>query len=113
MSIKGGNTLFNDIFPTEAPAVHRRGRSFTLDTDRNDCLISRYYYFGIETGLRYELLIKIVSRQFWLSEVTVYNILTINNHLLQKVRKEKPTKTDLRKKWPHMSWELPDLKDYI
>ncbi len=113
MNLKGGNSLFNDIFPIQHQVAQRRGRSTTLDTDRNECLISRYYYFGMETGYRYDLLVKIIAKQFWLSETTVYNILTLNNHLLHNVRKAKPTKNDLRKKWPHMSWELPEIKDYI
>ena len=111
--MRGSNTLFSDIFPVTIPEKQRRGRSETYDSNRNECLISAYYFIGINSGYRYELLIKIISKQFWLSEVTVSNILQLNHHLLVKVRNEKPTKKELKEKWPHLSWEVPDLKDYV
>lgn len=113
--IKGGTTLFNEIFTEQATATTTttRGRSSIFDKDRNECLISRYYFFGLHTGFRYELLIKIISQQFWLSEVTVYNILKTNHQTLVDIRKQKPVKNDLKKRWPHLSWELPEIKDYI
>lgn len=113
MSIRGGVTLFKDIFTQEAPEAQRRGRSTTFDNERNECLITRYYFFGLKTGLRYELLVRIISRQFWISQRTVQNILFANHDILVRLRKENPTKTDLEKKWPHLNWGLPDLKDYI
>ena len=112
--VKGGNTLFNEIFLIEPPVKrHSKGRSTTFDSERNKCLISRYYYFGLETGFRYDLLIKILSKQFWISEITVYNIIRANHDVLAGIRKEKPTRAELKKKWPHLSWELPDIKHYI
>ncbi len=111
--MRGSHSLFTEIFPTQIPEKQRKGRSETFDTQRNECLISAYYYIGLNSGYRYDLLIKIISRQFWLSETTVRNIMQLNHHLLLKVRKEQPTKTDLKKKWPHIAWEIPDLKDYI
>ena len=113
MSIRGGVSLFKDIFPEPAPEVQRRGRSITFDAERNECLVSRYYFFGLKTGLKYDMLLRIISKQFWISERTVSNILFANHHLLVKVRKDQPTKQELEKRWPHLNWGLPDLKDYI
>ena len=111
--MRGCNTLFKDIVTIEPAEKQRRGRSLNFDKDRNDCLINAYYYFAANTGFRYELCIKIISKQFWLSEVTVGNILSLNHHLLVKVREAKPDRAELKKKWPHLNWELPSLKDYI
>jgi len=111
--MRGSNTLFSDIFPVTIPEKQRRGRSETFDSERNACLISAYYFIGSNSGYRYELLLKIISKQFWLSETTVGNILSLNHHLLVKVRKENPSKKDLKEKWPHLTWDVPDLKDYI
>lgn len=105
--MRGSNTLFSDIFPVNPPEKQRRGRSETCDQQRNLCLISAYYYIGVSSGYRYEILIRIISQQFWLSEITVSNILQLNHHLLVKVRNEKPTKKELKEKWPWLSWEIP------
>jgi len=111
--MRGSNLLFSDIFPVAVPDKQRRGRSETYDLNRNECLISSYYYFATQSGFRYELLIKIISKQFWLSETTVRNILALNHDILIRVRNEKPTKSALKKRWPWVSWEVPSLADYI
>lgn len=110
--MRGSNSLFNDYFPISPAEKQRRGRSETFDSQRNECLIYRYQYFGAATGFRYEILVKIIARQFWLSEVTVTNILTLNYDIRSKARKDQPTQKFLKEKWPHMSWELPNIKDY-
>lgn len=112
-TIKGGQTLFKEIFHTTNTVVQRRGRSSDLDAERNECLVSSYYYHGLTSGFRYDLMLKVISKMFFISETTVYNLLKENSELLHKVRKDKPTKTDLKKRWPHLSWETPDIKDYI
>lgn len=110
---RGSQSLFADIFPTAATQSIRKGRNIQFDNLRNECLITRYWFYGHETGLKYQLIIKIISQQFWIAETTVTNILQLNYEILIKVRNEKPTKTDLKKKYPHLSWELPELKDYF
>ena len=84
--VRGSQTLFKDIFPIEAPEKQRKGRSIAYDILRNECLINSYWFIGNETGLRFELIIKIVARQFWISQRTVSNILQFNHHLLVNVR---------------------------
>ena len=111
--MRGSNILFTDYLPITQPEKQRRGRSETFDSQRNECLIYRYQYFGASTGFRYEILVKIIARQFWLSEVTVVNILQLNYDLRTQARKEQRDKKYLQQKWPHLTWELPSIKDYV
>ena len=112
--MRGSNLLFHDVFPINTSDKQvRKGRSESFDLNRNECLISSYYFIGLHSGFRYDLLIKIVSKQFWISETTVRNIMQLNHHLLIKIRKEQPTKNQLKKRWPHLCWDIPLLQDYI
>lgn len=112
--LKGGHSLFNDVFPIESNVNSSRpGPSEENFDDRNRCLLNQYVYFSKQTGIRYELMIRIIARNFWLSETRVYNILKQNHHLLVSIRNNMPVKTELKKKWPQLNWELPNINDYI
>jgi len=110
---RGSLTLFNEIFTTEPTPKSRKGRSEDCNALRNHCIIERYWYFGSNTGLAYPLLLKIIASQFFITERTVHNVISENIGVLHRVRSERPTRKELEKKWPHLSWENPDLKFYI
>ncbi|MGC4034716.1 MAG: hypothetical protein QM764_02070 [Chitinophagaceae bacterium] len=111
--MRGSITLFNDVIETTPLPKQRKGRSETFDSLRNQCLIERYSYYMDETGWRYDLLIKVISKQFWLSEITVHNVIQSNRKLLKEVRANKRTRKELVQRWPHLNWDTPDLKVYI
>ena len=113
MSRLGIQSLFTELLPIAAPDKQRKGRSETFDTERNERLIHRYLYYSITTGFRYEILIKIISVQFTISQRTVQNIMIENNARLRQVRGSLPTKKELEKRWPFLSWEAPELSYYI
>ncbi len=111
--MRGSQFIFNDVFSVTKEEKHRKGRSDSLNLKRNECLIYRYCFFAQNSGLRYELLIKIVSQDFWLSETTVRNVIAQHHSLLITAKKAKESKISLKKRWPQMSWELPRIEDYI
>jgi Leucine-rich repeat (LRR) protein len=106
MSLRGTRTLFSDIFITEPePATkQRKGRSESLFLQRNELLIDRYYYYGKLTDKRYNVIIKTLSQEFFLSTETIPEILTHNYIKLSLVKREQPTKRELQKKWPWLVW---------
>lgn len=110
---RGSLTLFNEIFVSAPALKSRKGRSEDCNALRNKCIIERYWYFGANTGFAYPILLKIISAQFFITERTVHNVISENIGLLHQVRTSKPTKRELEKKWPHLSWENPELKFYI
>lgn len=115
MNHRGATSLFTEIFTIDSttPDKQRKGRSELFNQKKNECLTERYWYFGEITGLRYDLLLRIIGIDFFLSDITVHNILQQNRPLLHMTRKAKPTKKDLEKKWPQYSWEKPELSLYI
>src|SRR5690606_8101535 len=102
-------TLFNDFFqPTDSPdaTTKRRGRNASLHARRNECLIDRYYYYGkfFEQKLAYSYILKKLSNEFFLSEITVVEAMQDNYEQLARLRREPVTLKTLREKWPHLSW---------
>lgn len=71
---------------------------------RNDCLLDRYYLYGKFYGLRYELIIKQLSKEFFLSEITIPQIIEDNFEKLTAVKKAAPNREQLIEKWPHLNW---------
>lgn len=110
--MKGHQTLFNDIIE-ESPLRVVKGRSERLDNLRNQCLVERYLYMMETTGWRYDLMLKLISTDFFLSERTVINILDENYDIVSTVRKKIPGKKELERKWPQFSWETPDKEEYF
>lgn len=106
MSNRGTLTLFQDIFIEESPRPDRlrKGRSPHHIGKRNECLTDRYYYKARFTGKRYDLILKDLSDEFFLSEVTIPEIIDGNYSQLQLLKKEQPNKNTFQKKWPHLVW---------
>lgn len=106
MSQRGTLTLFQDIFVTESqrPSHLRKGRSEYQNSRRNECLTDRYYFRARFTEKRYDVILKTLSDEFFLSEVTIPEIIDANYSQLQRLKKEQPGKSVFIKKWPHLVW---------
>jgi hypothetical protein len=111
---RGHQSLFAEFLPIATPSEKsRKGRSETLDSQRNECIIDRYLFVVSNTGLRYDLVIKIISADFFLAERTITDLLSNNHHQLKKARDLQLERKDLEKKWPQYNWEAPVLKMYL
>jgi hypothetical protein len=110
--MRGHQTLFNEIIE-ESPLRVVKGRSERLDSQRNQCLVERWLYMMKVTGWRYDLMLRMISTDFFLSERTIINVLDENNSMLRSIRNDLPTRKDLEKKWPQFSWETPTLEMYL
>jgi hypothetical protein len=107
MSQRGTITLFKNIFTEDTPAPvekQRKGRSDVLNAKRNECLIDRYFFYGKFSGLRYELILDTLSKEFFLSSVTIPKIVDENLEKLIELKREKPDKSFFQNKWPHLVW---------
>jgi hypothetical protein len=109
--LRGSNTLFKDIF-IEPPVKQDKGRSKDLYASRNECLIDRYCYLAQTTDKRYEAIVKLLSGHFFISEVTVVNVIGEHADKLTATRRDykelPPAKLQkrLQIKWPHLVWGL-------
>lgn len=110
MSLRGSNVLFKDIFIAE-PEKQEKGRSKSLYANRNSCLIDRYCYYGQSTDKNYEAIVRLLSVHFFISEVTVVNVINDNIDVLVQKRKEYKEislsllRKKLAEKWPHLIWD--------
>lgn len=102
--MRGSNTLFADIFEDQQPVKQRKGRSSTLIAQRNECLIDRYYFYGKFCDKRYTSILKTLSLEFFISEVTIPEVITDNETFLHSLKKQQPTPQHFKKKWPHLVW---------
>jgi hypothetical protein len=108
MSLRGTKTLFTDLFlPTLEPATKlRSGRNKDLCDKRNECLVERYYYHARikHPDARYDILIKLLKDEFFLSDSTIPKILEQNTKHLHSLKKQQPSKSYFVKRWPHLVW---------
>lgn len=113
MSQRGSLTLFKNIFQDDSPAPsekQRKGRSELHNSRRNDCLIDRYFFYGRFSGLRYELILEMLSHEFFLSAVTIPKVVDENLDKLIQLKKEKPDVSFFQNKWPHLVWQCGQKK---
>jgi hypothetical protein len=100
-----GKSLFVEIFePSAKPSNQKKGRSADLHAKRNECLIHRFFYYGKFTSNRYEKIIKDLSNEFFLSTVTIPEVIDDNYQQLIKLKEQQPPKSYFVKKWPHLNW---------
>ncbi len=103
--MRGSKTLFNDIFSESKTKKTGKGRSKEMHTARNSCLIDRYYYLGQFTKYKYEVVIGVLSQEFFLSTVTIPEIIDGCYEQLKDLKKRQPGIKYFKGKWPHLVWE--------
>jgi hypothetical protein len=104
--MRGANTLFKNVFQKQKSEVtkKRKGRSPELHALRNECLVDRYYYYGKFSDKRYTIIIETLSHEFFISPITIPELLSKNYSKIDKLKKQLPAKTYFVKKWPHLRW---------
>ena len=103
--MRGKQSLFVDIFEPSAKPIHqKKGRSADLHAKRNECLIDRFFYYGKYTANRYEKILQTLSNEFFLSVVTIPEVIDDNYAQLIKLKEHQPSKSFFVKKWPHLNW---------
>lgn len=107
-----GSNGFKEMFGTvsEQHKESIKGRSSDLIEQRNNCLFDRYLYYGYTTKNRYESILADLSSEFFLSAVTIADLITKNFSEVSILKKkykelsEEGLKRALKKKWDHLSW---------
>jgi hypothetical protein len=104
--MRGSRTLFADIFENDTPkaASQRKGRSADLHARRNECLVDRHYYYGKYYDKRYSAIVEILSKEFFLSQITIIEAMADNYGHFARLRKEEPPIKHFKEKWPHLAW---------
>ncbi|WP_312340628.1 hypothetical protein [Sphingobacterium sp.] len=95
--IKGQQTI-TSIFIRDTPKVSKGS------ADRDECLCFRYYYYYVLMEKRHDLTLEALESEFFVSQDTVTKRLTANASFLKVVTTDKPNKTALKRKYPHLVW---------
>jgi hypothetical protein len=108
LGMRGSLKLFQDVIPQPQPVmtVSKPGRSSELHTQRNDCLIDRYYYYlnCSDKRYHYQAVLDILSREFFIASYTIQWRLDENYDKLLALKAQNPQKAYFQKKWPHLVW---------
>lgn len=107
---RGCRKIFSELLETNVNK-HRKGRSVSENNRRNECLIDTYIFHLLWSGNRYEIIIRNLANHFFLSEVTVQNVLLLNSgevlnykKCYQEMNKSKLIR-HLRTKWIQYNWD--------
>ncbi|HXS35238.1 MAG TPA: hypothetical protein VN721_00945 [Flavipsychrobacter sp.] len=100
-----GKQVFNEIRKdNKLRQDWRKGRNIKLIEKRNECLIARYYYYRNFTDKRYEVIIDLLVDEFWLTRLTLPQVISKYTVELRKLTDLRPERAYFMNKWPHMKW---------
>ena len=103
--MRGEQVIFKNTIIEECKAKQtKKGRDSTLIKERNRALINRYYYYKNSSSLRYEAILSKLRGEFYLSQVTIVEIITSNVEVLLEVQKSNPSVSLLKKQFQHFNW---------
>ena len=102
--IRGSQTI-TSIFPTAIQSDSaRKSNKGVYTIERDMCLCYRYYYHYEINRIRMDDAVATMEAEFFISASTIMARLVDYADLLKDIVNNKPTKTDLRKKYPQFVW---------
>lgn len=99
--IRGRQTI-TAIFKDEQPNPKRVNGAFM--PDRDAAIAYRFYYHYKLLRRTFEDAVDGMQNEFFISSSTIVTRLTQNDALLRDITNNKPTRNDLRKRYPHFNW---------
>jgi hypothetical protein len=100
-----GKKIFNEVLRQGGVERDlRRGRNNTLICKRNECLLARYYYYGHFREKSYEETISLLVAEFYLSPITIVNIVLENTTYLQMLKDKAKALSYFNFRWEHLKW---------
>ncbi len=104
--MKRGGQFFEKFseVPDEFTGGKKRGRSSDLLSIRNNKIFHRYYYYSRILQYKYELVMAGLVEDFDLSESTLFQLIEKNTEAIKGIGQCKPTRAQLKRKFPSLSW---------
>jgi len=75
-----------------------------LVSNRNECMLARYYYYGNLKNKNYCETLRLLVAEFYLSPTTIANVIMGNSEGLQALKQKDPTLLYFVHRWPHIKW---------
>lgn len=109
MNHRGSLTLFKNIF--EEPVVQVSEKKESIRQRKVDCMIDYYYFTARKTKHSYPNLLELLSDVFFLSTITISDIIQGNIDKLHALKEKYKSEENIdkiqkqfRNKWPHLVW---------
>jgi hypothetical protein len=102
---RGQNSLFNSIFPSSVPFnPNNQGKRNVLIEQRDEAMLSRYYYHAEIKRTRYDDCLTALEKEFFITAGVITQRITLNVETLKKLVSIKATGNQLKKRYPHFDW---------
>jgi hypothetical protein len=92
-------TLWHEEPDVQAEGAKTLGRSPELIAERNEHIMYRYYYYQKFTDKRWDVVVKLLRRQFYISETTITEIIMDNSARLKQIQNEQLTIRQLKERY--------------
>lgn len=96
-------SLFVGIDALEPPVRERKGRCAELDKRRNELLLIRYIWHGLQLK-RYDVILAELEAEFFISQRRISDIIAANTARLRTLKQEFPSSKELSSRYPHLKW---------
>jgi hypothetical protein len=95
------------------PDVGNNSVSLNRKKERNSAIAYRFYFYKTQSRLNYECIIGLIARDFFLADITVFDILSRNSSLITAAKNEKLSSFQLSRKYPQLNWNFKALTSEI
>ncbi len=100
-----GQKLFNNILPVNnSDKCQRKGRNDVLIEQRNNCMLARYYYYSCIRAKKYDEILSIIVKEFFLSPSRISKILLDKLDDIKKMKENGISVYQLQNLWPQFKW---------
>jgi hypothetical protein len=100
-----GQKIFKEIIKESSlHSAIRKGRSNSLLSKRNECMVARYYYYGSIKNKVYEETLRLLVSEFFLSPATISFQVQEHTDQLQSLKRNCPSLYYFQSRWPHLKW---------
>lgn len=109
--MRGSKKIYTELLSLTTDK-RRKGRCSKLNDAKANCIIDRYLFYLLMSELRFEAIISKVGNDFFLSPVTIGNIINQQYTVLMQQKKEYSNtdkgalKRNMAKKWPQYTWDF-------
>ena len=106
MNLRGKQTLYNSIVPTNTPQAGKKSRRNTQLETRRDKMAHRYYFWAVINRKRYDDCLTQLFEEFDLQVETISKELMLRIDLIKELTNSQTTTSQLRKKYPYYNWSV-------
>ena len=86
-----GQQLITSILANELKRSNEKHVKGIFTDQRDKAMVCRLYYYYKVKGLRYDIVVGILSKEFYLGETTIAQIIMKERDLLENLKKKRPT----------------------